>query len=277
VLYGYTSAEGSQLHWLSALTGEDRVLFETTEIVHDAVWEPATGRAVFVLLGRASRQPIGIFQTDLSGAPPRQLSQGWTFASDDGSSLSHVLLLSTRERRLAVVSCAAAGCELRVGRDVALPTPPAVVASGLPDRVVFGLAGGRLLMGSVCAPPCAATAVDLTTGQRSDAGLYCHTAVAIDDPAEPVLVSDVTERGTCPDRGYEVRATSLASGRTWQPYVSSTEEPKLAPPSGWELPRGWVLLGPVGQVASPEAGAVPTLAIRVTDGYRVALPRIATP
>lgn len=267
VLYGFTDAAHSELHSVSIATGEDRLLIQTTDVIHDASWDAETGMATYIVLRRSDRQPAGIFQVGLSGAEPESRSLGWGLAPNDRGSVSHRLMV-TQAGGIAVISCALSICEVRAATDAFEPIR--LVASQVPDRDVFGVAGDELIMGSACTPACPATAIDLTTGAVSPSASYCETAVLLVDEANAILVSDVAPTGECPSGGYVIRATDLNDGRTWRPYESRDSAAALVPQPGWELPSGWLLLARDGQIAFERDSQL--TAVRVGDGQRVSLP-----
>ncbi len=235
ILYGFTDAEHSELHWLSASTGEDRLLVNTKEIVHDAAWDARSNTADFVLLRRSDRQPTGIFEVGLSGAAPVSRSVGWAFAPTDHGEVSHQLLL-TDKGGTVVVSCASERCEVRATTKAT--DPIRLIATDVPDRDVYGIAGDALIMGSACTPACPATAIDLVDGHQTPSARYCQSAALIESGNAPVLVSDVAIDATCPTRGYAVRATDLDTGQATQPYEAEDPLLQLVPRPGWELPIG---------------------------------------
>jgi hypothetical protein len=272
VVYGFSDTAHSELHRLSVRTGEDTLLIETPDIVHDAVWDSARHEAIYVILDRETRQPTGIFETDEQGAIADRIAEGWRLFDEQHGSLSHRLVLLDAGDRLAIISCARGRCDVRTTPLTQGARGPLTLAfKDVPDRDVFGQVGTRVWMGSVCSPPCSATSLDLRTGVKGSSGPYCETAVLIDGPLEPLFISDVTNSGMCPRTGYAVRATGVATNRSSQPYVASAPEPRLVPQAGWELPQGWFLLGTASQIPATTGQGLSVVAVRATDGKQVVL------
>jgi hypothetical protein len=261
ILYGFTDDTKSELHTLNIASGEDRMLFVTPEIVHDAVWDADNGRAIFVELSRATRKPAGIFAVDGGAGQPRQLFEGWA-QEDTTGAVVDTPLLSAIDGRLAVASCTTA-CEIRATQPGAAG-PFRLLASGLPSRIVFGVSGVDLFMESACRAPCRATAVNLATGQVHDGPEYCEVVVPLDDAVDPVVLSDIAPNDNCGDGTYNVRATSVLTLQTWQPFHSQQPQPRLVAQGGWELPPGEFLLAQDGLIGptGPEGGFV----INARDG-----------
>ena len=171
---------------------------------------------------------------------------------------------------IALTSCAEAACEVRTIERAGSPSN--VIAFGLPDRDVFGVARGQLIMGGDCEPACPAAAISLATGAVTSSVTNCGSVVVVDDATGPILLSDVTVDGRCSATGYDVRAEALAAGRIWQAYRSAAGQPTLVPRPGWELPLGWFLLGTDGQIGDGERSAV-----RLNDGRVERLPVESSP
>jgi hypothetical protein len=272
VVYGWTTDAKSELHSVVVATGDDHLLYSTTNIVHDAVWDATTRTVIFTMLDRATRRPLGVFVLEAGESDPRAIFGAWQQGETRGA-LVHTPFLSAGDRRLAIVSCATA-CDVRAsGPDATGPLR--LIASGLPSRIVFGIAGTTLWMESACEAPCKATGIDLRTGQKLDGPEYCQVVVPLDDPVDPVVLTDVAPNGSCSQGAYDVRTTSAITMDSWQPVHAEPAGPRLVVHDAWELPRGLFLLAEDGVVGplGPEAGLV----VNARDGQTQSFPAASKP
>jgi hypothetical protein len=238
---------------LSAATGDDRLLAETDDIIHAAAFGPDDD-VYFLTLSPDALTESGIFRLSLGGGPPRLVVMTGQARSRD---VAKELAVAPDGSAVAVVDCSEGTCWTR-GYDLASGRQrwSAATAGGS----VVGADTAGLLLARQCEEPCAVTKLDWLTGPGTAVGRTCVAAVAVPAQAGTALVTDVAPSGRCRSADYEVVAYVPVPGGFVSPVAGfPTRERTLVARDGqigFELPPGWVVVGPRG-APFPKEGVSP--------------------
>lgn len=284
VLYGYFDGTTSKLRVVSAADGDDRLILETDEVVHQAVLDPVTGALYYLALDPVSRRELGIFSGRIQSREAEQLVP--PRFSPDATQIASRLFLTPGGSRLVSHDCRDDECRLRAyaaanGDPIFDVAAPASDVFGITDSEVI-LSGASVSVGEGCPQaPCPAIAFDLESGQRHPLGNVCGAAMVVGGPAGPVLVSDGAQPGQCAPGPVPIAATDIRTGdevaefpvQDLRGLVVTTRDQAVG------LPEGWLLLGSAGQfyALEPAADQNALTLVRIDGGMTLELPGVSLP
>lgn len=193
VLYGYFDGTVSRLRLVSAEDGDDRLVLESDNVVHQAILDPLTDTFYYLALDPATRREVGIFRGTVQGGESEQLVPAR--ASPKATQIASRLFLSPDASRLVSYDCRDDDCRLRAyvpatGDLVFDVAAPASDPFGITDSEVV-LSGSSTSVGAECRQvPCPAIAFDLDSGQQRPLVDVRSAATVVDVADGPILISD---------------------------------------------------------------------------------------
>ena len=281
VLYGYFDGTVSTLRLVSAEDGDDRLVLESEDVVHQAVLDPLTDTFYYLALDPATRRELGIFRGTVQGGKSEQLVP--PRATPEATQIASRLFLSPDGSRLVSYDCRDDDCRLRgyvpaTGDLVFDVAAPASDPFGITDSEVI-LSGASTSVGAGCRRvPCPAIAFDLDSGRQRPLVEVCSGATVVEAADGPILISD-PERAPCGLEPNPIIATDLRTGEVIAefPDQGSPELVMKTRDQAIGLPGGWFLLGTGGQfytLEPPDQQDALTL-VRVDGGLTLDLPAVS--
>lgn len=282
VIYGYFDGTTSALRVVSVQDGDDELVLETDDVVHQAVLDPSNDTYYYLALDSATRREVGIFRGRVQDGAVEQLVPGR--ASPEATQIASRLFLTPDGSRLVTYDCRNDACRLRAyvaatGELLIDVAAPASDPYGITNTAIV-LSGAATSAGAGCREvPCRAISFNLESGRQRPVGAACSAATVVDGPDEPVLISDAEVSSICGQPPYRLVATDVGSGRVITEFTFENSERQLVVSSlynGVGLPEGWFLLGPssqfhtLGMAAQREGLAL----VRLTNGFVVDLPTV---
>jgi len=286
-LYGYFDGSVSKLRVVAVQQGDDRLVLETDEVIHQAVLDPAGDAFYFLSLDPTTRSEIGIFRGSLTSGkaerivPPRVTVEATQIASQ--------LFTTPDGSRLVSYDCRDDDCRLRA---YMTPSGEPVLDVAAPASGVYGITDTEVVLSSVAASPgpwcrrlpCPAVAFDLASGRQRRFGTVCRAATIVTLADRSTLVTEAERGPVCGQDPYRIEAIDIASGQVVSeipfqiPFQDSTRQ--LVTNSGQQaigLPTGWFLMGSAGRLYALETAAVETTLtlMRLDDGFSVDLPVVS--
>lgn len=252
VLYGYFDGTTSTLRAVSAEDGEDRLILEIDEVLHQAILDPGTDAFYYLALDPATRGELGIFRGTVRGGETEQLVP--PRFSPDATQIASKLFLTPDASRLVSHDCRDDECRLRAyaaanGDLIFDVAAPASDAFGITDSEVI-LSGASVSVGDGCPQvPCAAVAFDLGSGRKRTLGNVCGAAMVVAAAGGPMLVSDGAPHGQCAPEPVPIIATDIRTGGVVAefPLQAARELVMNTRDQAVGLPQGWFLTGRAGQ------------------------------
>lgn len=283
VLYAYFDGSVSKLRVVAVQQGDDRLVLETDEVIHQAVLDPAGDAFYCLSLDPTTRSEIGIFRGSLaSGKVERIVPPRVTF---EATQIASQLFTTPDGSRLVSYDCRDDDCRLRA---YMAPSGEPVLDVAAPGSGVYGITDTEVVLSSVAASlgpwcrrlPCPAIAFDLASGGQRRFGTVCSAATIVVLTDRSTLVTEAERGPVCGQSPYRIEAIDIASGQVVSeiPFPDSTRQ--LVTNSGQQaigLPTGWFLMGSAGRLYALETAAMETTLtlMRLDDGFSVDLPVVS--
>lgn len=253
VLYGYFDGSQSTVAIVDVRAGSTA---ETRSIqgavVSAGVLAPGADRYFYLALDPATREEVGIFSAEVGGEPEMLVGPR---AARGGTAIHSSLYLSDDGKVLVTYDCRDSSCSVRA-YDVTSGALRAETAAPRSDPI--GLAGDTLVLsgatlsgpGLCREPPCPLVLIDASTGSVDVAGRICTAGVMA---SSTIVVTDVVLPGVCNEanRDYSLASLDLGASAPEGDAVTVGGRHRLVAATidqGVELPQGFVLLTPSGQI-----------------------------
>jgi hypothetical protein len=268
VLVGSDDGTTSRLAAVDVLGACSVALAEESAVIRRATIDPA-GQTVYEMrVDRATRADLGIWSRplDRTGPAVRVLEP---IEADDrfGPTFTTEFSWELEGRRLAVQSCGAAACRVRV-IDPAGSRTRAVAEPDLGTLVA--LAGDQLVVYAACPGlPCPILGVDLRSGHRQILAEAAAGSVVIGTPDGPRLVHEVLGPSGVGLRSVALDGSSSDDVGSMPDGLRLQTIPAIAD-TATRVPTGWVLVTPEGRLSSSGPNAQAQLR-HVPDGATIQL------
>ncbi|HEX5015342.1 MAG TPA: hypothetical protein VFV72_14425 [Candidatus Limnocylindrales bacterium] len=243
--YGYFDGRRSVLALVDLVTGDAKLVSSNDGIYHSAALG-RDGSAYFLLVDTVTREEIGLFRLRRDEQQPQLLAKRKPEPSPTDGSTVYV---TPRGDRVAILDCAAAQCWLRL-YDANDGSPQGELRT--PHSTVLGVTDDFVVMPAGCFEGCPAAAFSIPSLAEETFGAVCGRARFT---FESRIGAITTGRG--PDCGG-ANASDLTShfvdgGRldVPDPSLNGAELVEQTSNDTSELPNGWILVAPNGQLEAP--------------------------
>ena len=263
--YGLWTGLKSEIHAVTVATGADRLLLESTDVIHSAVFDPTTSTLYYVSLHPLDRMRVALMRVSVLGGPPVKIA---ALPAATSTQVDLRLVVSPDGRWTVVLDCRLACVALGYRTDQPVDDsawePNWTVAFDGYDAL--GISEDIFFAGQACDAPCDLTAIDVDSGHDVGAIRFCSAALTVPSRrGMSVIVSDSSDGRTCREPDYRLYS--------WERVKEATAPRQIAQfgtalravvarngASGYALPPGWLVVGPHGDLLddSPQ-GPVPLL------------------
>lgn len=282
VLYGYFDGTTSALRVVSTEDGDDELVLETDDVVHQAVLDPLKDAFYYLALDPITRRELGIFRGTLQDGAVEQLVPGR--ASREATQIASRLFLTPDGSTLVSYDCRDDTCRLR---GYVAATGELVFDVAVPASDPFGITNSEIILSGAATSaearcreaPCPAISFDLESGLQRPLGQVCSAATVVEGSDAPILIGDAELSPACGQAPYRLVATDLGNGQVIADFTFETSARQLVVNSrdhGVGLPEGWFLLGAASQfyTLGTVAQAEGVTFVRLEDGLMVDLPTV---
>ncbi len=253
VLIGTDDGRRSRLSLVDPARGCSGWIADATDVVRTATLTPDRTAVLEMRVDRRTRADLGVYRRPLDGGAPVRILAPIKRDAQFGPTWSTRLVWSLDGRTLAVESCGAIACRVRVVD----PATGRVRLVAAPDQgELVGLAAGHLIVREACGGmPCAVVAAVIATGERVTLDHEAwRVALAIGAAGRARVVLETGRDGRTlmamdPDGRRPTRLRPDPSGRRLVPGAAAGE-------SAIEVAPGAVVLAPDGRLSDTGTGAV---------------------
>lgn len=270
--YGLWTGQASELRAVTSATGADRLLLKSLEVVHAAAFDREAGNLYYIGLDPQDRLNARLMRAAIPGGRPIMIAE---LPPEETSTQVDLRVIVSADGRWVMVvdcrvQCVALGYPSGRGAADAAAEPEWTVtvdgydALGATDAVFFA--------GQACGAPCELTVVALDSGDNVEGIRFCDAAVTVaNSRGVSTIVSDASAEPACeaPDYGLYSWVDPAVGVPPRQIAGFGTRQRTLVArngPSGYDLPAGWLVVGPHGQLTDDSPRHDTPLLVNVDSG-----------
>lgn len=270
--YGLWTGQASELRAVTSATGADRLLLKSLDVVHAAAFDHVAGDLYYIGLDPRVRLNARLMRAAVPGGRPVVIAE----LPSQGTSVQIDLrvVVSADGRWVTVIdcraSCRALGYPVVRGPGDTKAEPAWTVTVDGYD--VLGATEDVFFAAQACGAPCELAVITLENGDKVKGIRFCDAAVTVaTGPGVSTIVSDAAAEPACasPDYTLHTWADPAAEVPPRQIAAFATRQQTLVRrhgSSGYDLPPGWLVVGPHGQLTDEPPRRAAPLLVNVASG-----------